>query len=138
MILHRSQPYLIYLLCYPAAPMLQRHYIGITTPPRLHARMMEHARGLGCPRTLPRHQQRHAAHLARLWATANPALEQTLIRTYRLEALCPQCAVGRSHAVYAALPPSRSLSPSSLPPIYGVEARQSERASSRHRKRRNP
>lgn len=81
----------IYLLHFDQPVAGKRHYIGITRPNRLQARMIEHTTGRGSQRTRQACQQDTAWRLARTWRTEDPGLEKRLIPREEALKLCPVC-----------------------------------------------
>lgn len=89
---HPMQDLLVYLLCFDPAPDTREHYVGITTPERLYARMGEHRCGRGALQTRRLMEQGRGFTLARLWPTQKPELEAELINFAHKETLCPICS----------------------------------------------
>lgn len=96
----QPQTFVIYLLCYPDLPLHERHYVGITTPPRLRARMLEHAHGYGARFTKLNHRKRLPFYLTRTWETADPGLEERMVRYEPKMALCHRCHGWQAIAYY--------------------------------------
>lgn len=82
----------VYLLCFDAPVLGHRHYVGITTPARLHRRMIEHTTGRGASVTAEAVRTGTAWHLARRWQAHTRACEAYWRDRAELPTTCPLCA----------------------------------------------
>lgn len=83
--------WVVYLLHFESPTLGSAHYVGITTPPRLPARMREHAAGRGSRATATACALGLSWKLARTWPTQFRALEARMRDHPGLDALCPVC-----------------------------------------------
>lgn len=88
--------YAVYLLHFPHPASGCAHYVGITSPHRVGARMREHAGGRGAKSTSAITRNSTPFALARLWLTDLRYLEKEMIELgTRIGSLCPVCAGAR-------------------------------------------
>lgn len=87
----RDRKYVVYLLHFHGPPSVNAHYVGISTPTRLLARMREHAAGRGSKATSAACRLGLTWCLARTFETRNRRLETRLQQHPGLDALCPVC-----------------------------------------------
>lgn len=83
-------PFVVYLLHF-AHPVVAHHYIGITTPPRLDARMREHAAGRGSELTAAACRLGLEWCLAATFQTEDRSLEKSLASLRSAKSWCPIC-----------------------------------------------
>lgn len=83
-------PWIIYLLHFDVVTG-SKHYVGITEPPRLDARMREHASGRGSKTTAEACALGLTWKLAATFPTDDRSLEQKLQNYPRLDMFCPVC-----------------------------------------------
>ncbi len=83
-------PFTVYLL-HIAHPVEPLHYVGITTPRRIQARMREHASGLGSLLTATACRLGLPFSLSETWETEDRRLEQQMIALRPKSSLCRVC-----------------------------------------------
>lgn len=88
----------VYLLCFPEPGEHPDHYVGITTPNRLPARMREHRQGRGSKRTKAACEAGETWFHTQTWFTNCRCLEGRLQRYANVTELCPRCTQGLTFA----------------------------------------
>lgn len=101
--------YAVYLLCFPGAPEGPDHYVGITTPERVQARMQEHRSGRGAKRTKLACERGETWFHTLTLHTCCRDLEQRLQRYENVTALCPRCARGLDFPPLTAYPKADAI-----------------------------
>lgn len=84
----------VYLLCRDGLDGHPEHYVGITTPSRVAARMIEHRSGRGAKWTKEAWEQGRSWFHTNTFLTNTRALEGALQRYRNVIALCPRCMDG--------------------------------------------
>ncbi len=82
---------MLYLLHSDQPGDIAEHYIGITTPPRLQKRLMEHRSGRGAKWTSERHSAARPWHFVAAWPTNLASDEKRLQELPTLHLMCPRC-----------------------------------------------
>lgn len=83
-------PFVVYMLHF-AHPVEPLHYVGITTPARLDARMREHAAGRGSKTTAAACIAGLTWTLTATWHTEDRSLEKKIGGLRPLSGVCPYC-----------------------------------------------
>lgn len=88
-----APPWVVYILCFDEpVDGSERHYVGITTPRRLHARCLEHQNGAGSAWTIEAHRQGISFELSRVIAADHRHAEKLVQQPGIAKRLCDHCA----------------------------------------------